>query len=138
MPVFVSNLSLVIAAMPRLRELRLVTDNGKQAMEPVLRRFFNPKAGTFPTVKALYLRTATSMATILNCFPNLEAINFNLHGNRGQAPKKPLSQELKVLKQGNLPIKSLAMLKTANRGWDEEDIKCKCHAAQVFRGMSTQ
>jgi hypothetical protein len=127
MPGVMQNLSLVISAMPRLRELRLVTDNGKHSMEPFLRVFFDPKQRSFPTVRSLYLRTATNMGPIFNCFPNLEAINFNVHGNITQGARKPLAPELKVLRQGNLPIRSFAVLKTANGGWTAENIKCECY-----------
>jgi hypothetical protein len=140
MPGVLQNLSLVMSAMGRLRELRLVADNGKRSMEPVLRSFFDPKQRTFPTVRSLYLRTATNMATIFNCFPNLQAINFNVHGNITQGTKKPLAQELKVLRQGNLPIRSLAVLKTANGGWTAENIKCECHPcySEAVSTMPTQ
>ncbi|KAK4126523.1 hypothetical protein N657DRAFT_679431 [Parathielavia appendiculata] len=123
MPDFIENLSLVMSVMPCLSEIRFVADNGKYTMEPVWRKLFNPRFRRFPTVKSLYLRTASSMASIFKCFPNLEALNFNLHGNMSQAPGKTLSPELKVLKQGDLSIRSLAILKTAQAGWNEEDIK---------------
>jgi hypothetical protein len=109
--------------MPKLTEIRLVTDNGKHSMEPVLRAFFNLEQRTFPTVKSLYMRTATHMASIFRCFPNLEAVNFNKHGSTAKVRNVPFSQEVKALVRGAAPrLRTLAILKTTNFGWRTEDI----------------
>jgi hypothetical protein len=129
MPEFTQSLVLVLSEMPRLTELRLLTDNGQFSMEPVLRNIFDPRKGTFPTVKSLYVRTTLHMASIFPCFPNLEAVNFNLHGKTHNATKRCLSRELEVLRKHKLPIRTLAIHKTGF-GWAPADITGKDQAAR--------
>ncbi|KAK4044097.1 hypothetical protein C8A01DRAFT_12412 [Parachaetomium inaequale] len=115
-------LQLVLADMPRLREVRLVADNGKNGIEPIWRKFFRPslKRRVFPTVTSLYVRTASSMARTFRCFPNLEAVNFNLHVKDHKCPE---SQEFKALKKGFPRLRTVAIFKTVNHGWTVADIK---------------
>lgn len=121
---FIRNFGLVLASMPKLREIRFVSDNGRHGIEPVLRKFFNSKKLLFPEVKSLYIRTASPVAKIYRCFPNLEAINFNLHGNTGKKPSSPLSQDFKILREPTfLGLRTLAIYKSAGSGWTADDIK---------------
>lgn len=121
MPELTQSLLLVLTAMSNLTELRLVTDNGQFSIEPVLRKMFDPRRHTFPTVKSLYVRTAINMAKTFPCFPNLEAINFNLHGMVNNATTRRLSKELAVLRKSKLPIRTLVIHKTGS-GWVPADI----------------
>ncbi|AEO60922.1 hypothetical protein MYCTH_2112920 [Thermothelomyces thermophilus ATCC 42464] len=120
---FIRDFGLVLSAMPKLREVRLVSENGRHGIEPVLRKFFNAKKLVFPEVKSLYIRTAGPVARIYRCFPNLEAINFNLHGNTGKVPSSPLSQDFKILKEPIFQsLRTLAIYKSAGSGWTGDDI----------------
>ncbi|KAK4240530.1 hypothetical protein C8A03DRAFT_31348 [Achaetomium macrosporum] len=120
-PEFLQALQVTLPLMTNLTELRLVTDNGRYSMEPVLRKAFDYRKRQLPTVKSLYVRTTLHMAAIFRCFPNLEAINFNLHGHV-TGPAAPLSHELLVLRESNLPIRTLSILKTMDRGWELNEI----------------
>ncbi|KAL2176886.1 uncharacterized protein P884DRAFT_308687 [Thermothelomyces heterothallicus CBS 202.75] len=120
---FIRDFGLVLSAMPKLREVRLVSENGRHGIEPVLRKFFNAKKLVFPEVKSLYIRTAGPVARIYRCFPSLEAINFNLHGNTGKVPSSPLSQDFKILKEPIFQsLRTLAIYKSAGSGWTGDDI----------------
>jgi hypothetical protein len=125
------NLDHLLSGMPKLTDLRLVADNGRHGLEPLLRSFFNPTLRSYPTVKSLYLRTASQMSRIFPCFPNLEAVNFNIHGDTGQGQPAKLSQEVKVLKERFLRLRSLSIFKTTVHGWTTADIK---GAFRVLRG----
>ncbi|KAL2164884.1 hypothetical protein VTH06DRAFT_180 [Thermothelomyces fergusii] len=121
---FMRAFGLVLSAMPRLREVRLVSENGRHGIEPVLRKFFNAKKLVFPEVKSLYVRTAGPVARIYRCFPNIEAINFNLHGNSGKATASPLSQDFRVLREPIFQnLRTLAIYKSAGFGWTAGDIR---------------
>ncbi|KAK3294372.1 uncharacterized protein B0H64DRAFT_343701 [Chaetomium fimeti] len=95
-------LSLLLSKMPRLTDLRL---------------------SPFPTVKSLYVRSASQISKIFRCFPNLEAVNFNIHGDTGQGPPYKLSQEFKMLKEGFPHLKAMSIFKTTTRGWTAADIR---------------
>lgn len=112
--------------MPKLTEIRLVTDNGRQTMEKVFLQFFKPLHREFPTVKSLYVRTTIHMADTFRCFPNLEAVNFNIHGSTSEGTTRPFSVELYILCEAwALPrLRTLAILKTAYGGWTADDISC--------------
>ncbi|KAK4248446.1 hypothetical protein C7999DRAFT_13627 [Corynascus novoguineensis] len=123
---FLRDFTLVLSSMPKLREMRLVSENGRHGIEPVLRKFFNPRKIMFPAVKSLYIRTVGPVSRIFRCFPNLKAINFNLHGSTGNtSPSRTLSQDIKIL-TGSQPVfqhlSTLAIYKSAGKGWTKEDI----------------
>ena len=103
--------------MPHLTELRLVTDNGRYSMEPVLRKLFCPRQRTFPAVRTLYLRTTTSMSSIFACFPGLRAINFNMNSNLGSTSLRTRHAEVEVLQQHNKQVRTLGVLRYG-KGWD--------------------
>jgi hypothetical protein len=119
--------------MPKLTEIRLVTDNGRQTMDMTLRHFFNPERRTFLTVKSLFVRTTTHIAGTFRCFPNLEAINFNIHGSTKKVRNEPFSQEVRALMFGAAPqLRTLAILKTANGGWTVDDISGRHNSRLVI------
>lgn len=117
------NLGHLLSGLPKLTDLRLVADNGRHGLEPALRSFFNPATRSYPTVKSLYVRTASQMSKIFLCFPNLEAVNFNIHGDTGKGMPAKLSQEIKVLTEKFLRLRSLSIFKTTVQGWTVADIK---------------
>ncbi|KAH6856140.1 hypothetical protein B0I37DRAFT_303166 [Chaetomium sp. MPI-CAGE-AT-0009] len=99
---FFRNLDLLLSDMPNLTDIRL---------------------RLFPIVKSLYVRTASPMNSMFRCFPNLEAINFNIHGDTGQGPLYRLSREFSVLKEGFPRLKAMSIFKTTTRGWSVADIQ---------------
>ncbi|EAQ87632.1 hypothetical protein CHGG_04251 [Chaetomium globosum CBS 148.51] len=95
-------LSLLLLEMPKLTDLRYQS---------------------FPTVKSLYVRTASQMSSIFPCFPNLEAVNFNIHGGTGQGHPSRLSREITALKGGFPRLRAMSIFKSTVKGWTAADIK---------------
>lgn len=125
-PEFRDSLRNTILSATNLTELRFATDNGGKSMEAVFSAILKPRDIMFPNIKSLYLRTETNMASTFGCFPNLKAINFNIHCELTR------STELRALTT-KTKLRVLSILKHG-RGWVVDDLSRRKHYHAIRNG----
>ena len=122
---------LFLSQLPMLSELRLVTlDRGQMQLETFIRKFFTGRraispnqrgkkqVSVWPTIRVLYVRSHSSMVTIIKAFPNLKALNYSL-------PSKLRPRDLEKLQKYVPPSLRILAIYKLGTGWRKNQIRSK-------------